>query len=52
MTHTPRRRIAELIAATNRQPVAGLLTTLAYLTVVTGMCGLVLATIGTGTGSG
>jgi hypothetical protein len=45
MTHTPRRRIAALIAATNRQPTAGLLTALAYLMAATGMCGFVLAVI-------
>jgi hypothetical protein len=42
MTNTPRRLIAELIAATNRQPVAGLLTALAYLMVVTALCLFVL----------
>jgi hypothetical protein len=45
MTNTPRRRIAELIAATSRQPVAGLLTALAYLMAVTGVCGLVFSLV-------
>ena len=41
MTNPPRRRIKALIAATNRQPVAGLLTTLAYLMATAGVVGLV-----------
>ena len=42
MTYSPRRRIAQLIAATNRQPVAGILTALAYLMVVAAVCLFVL----------
>ena len=45
MTNSPRRRIAALIAATNRQPVAGLLTALAYLMAVVGVCLLVSGVI-------
>jgi hypothetical protein len=46
MPNPPRRRLAELIAATNRQPIAGLLTTLAYLAVVTAVCLFVVQIIG------
>jgi hypothetical protein len=45
MPNPPRRCIAELIAATNRQPIAGLLTALAYLMVATTVCRLVVAII-------
>jgi hypothetical protein len=45
MTHTPRHRIDALIAATSRQPIAGLLTALAYLMVGMAVRGLVFTII-------
>jgi hypothetical protein len=45
MTNTPRRRINALIAATNRQPIAGLLTVLAYLVAVVVGLGVAYAAI-------